>query len=966
MSKISKTPMKFFLLITIAVILCTTHIVFANDQRTFEKTIIRVGYDSGYGVIDNMDSLDDKGFGYDILIRAEHYSNYEFEFYEYDYYGALQALEDGEIDLMGIMFSDTMFQDAFSYVEKSLGSSQLILATKDGNTYYDDPIEINGKTVASFHNNLYERYLDEYCKENGISVNYVRGEIDTYTDLDADFYLVTTIDQNIKDFYMVMNLKLFDMHFITHKNNPELAQSVSDAIELSVSADGTFLEELQIKYYGDKQLTRRFLTRDEVALLASKPLTCGYIDHHQPIQFTNDEGLPDGISVQIMTILSETYGFDVTYVPYNHDMSNESHENFDILLSATGDYEHEMEFYTPSASFIELPMMFLSKQNRIEQLVSEDHSSKMGMLNYITIDHEAILERYPGNSIVLYDTFDEMLQKYIDGEVDGILATDHGVEYAQAVLGTEQYVIRSTGLTLPLRIFISRDIENLTEYIGAFNVMFEHLSQNEIDEVITHQSASYNPEYSARDFIMENIYIILIGLFIVFAIVSMIVFYLQHKKKSDILKIVNYDTVTSLISTYYFNEKVTEILFNAKPNEYEVIDIDIDSFHTINKLYSKEIGNQVICAVANALLEGYEGTNALITRVIADQFVVFHKKNEGTPIKEICENNISSSIKVIMGEKYNISMSIGTCLVENTFQRIDEIIDCAVAARLKGKQKYYFTYYTYNDEIKKEHEMKTSIVYRMKDALSSNQFKVVFQPKVDLNTLKINGAEALVRWHTSGKYGVIPPDSFISIFESNGFIVDLDLYVFDKVCSFIKTYNQLLNIPLISVNVSTITLFDNRFPGEYSNILSKHDLSASKVEIEITESATAINQTILVKKLQELEELGFFISIDDFGAGESSLNRLSSITAHTIKLDKAFLDYSIVNEKGAIVVGNVIKLAKQLNMNVLCEGIETAEQAQWLKNLDCDYAQGYYFAKPLNKQQFINLLSSDITYDIQS
>ncbi len=966
MDKFLKMRVKIFLLITVILVICTAQIVFAEDELTTEKTIVRVGYDSGYGVINNINSLDDKGFGYDILIRAEHYSNYEFEFHEYDYYGALEALEKGEIDLMGIMFSDTMYQDAFSYVEKSVGSAQLILATKDGNTYYDDPMEIDGKTVASFQDNLYERYLDAYCEENEISVNYIRGEQDTYTNLDTDFYLVTTIDQNIKDFNMVMNFKLFDLHFITHKDNPQLAQSISDAIELSVSADGTFLEELQIKYYGEKQLTRRFLTRDEVTLLASKPLTCGYIDHHQPIQYTNDEGLPDGISVQLMTILSETYGFDVTYVPYNHSMTNESHENLDILLSATGDYEHEMEFYTPSESFLELPMMLLSKSNRIEELVSENHSSKMGMLNYITIDHADILERYPSNTIVSYGTFDDMLEGYINGEIDGILATDHGIEYAQTVLGTEQYVIRSTGLALPLRIFISRDIENLTGYIGAFNVMFEHLSQNEIDEVITYQSASYTPEYSARDFIMDNLLIILTGLFIIFFIVALIVFYLQNKKKSDILKIINYDSVTDLISTYYFNEKVNEILPAAKPNEYEVIDIDIDSFHTINKLYSKEIGNQVICAVASALSESYKGTNALIARVIADQFVIFHKKNEGMPIKEICENNISSSIKVIMGEEYNISMSIGTCLIKNTSQRIDEIIDCAVAARLKGKQKYHFTYYEYDDEIKKEHEMKTSIVYRMKEALSSNQFKVVFQPKIDLNTLKINGAEALVRWHTSGKYGVIPPDSFISIFESNGFIVDLDLYVFDKVCAFIKSYSHLLNVPLISVNVSTITLFDNRFPAEYSNILSKYDLPASKVEIEITESATALEQRTLIKKLQELEDLGFFISIDDFGAGESSLNRLSSITAHTIKLDKAFLDYSIVNEKGSIVVGNVIKLAKQLNMNVLCEGVETAAQAEWLKDLDCDYAQGYYFAKPLSKQQFINLLSADKTYDIKS
>ncbi len=961
MKQIYKLFLSVLFIFMVTLLFTTENPVYANNS---EKTLIKVAYTKNYGVLDNPESLDYKGFGYEILIRSEHYSNYKFEFIEYEYYEAIAALKDGTVDLMGVVFESDLYSEDFLYVPKVLGTTQLILVSKNDNYYYDDPASIDGKVVASFHNNPYEQYLNEYCEQNGISVSYVRDDIDKFIDLKADLYLTTTIDYNVKDDKMVINLYVFDMYFMTTKENEQLSNAIADAIELSVSADGTFLEQLQIKYYGSKNIIRRYLTRQEVELLTSRPLSCGYIDHHQPIQFTNENGEADGISFQIMDMLSKQYGFEIDFVPYNHDMPLHSHEHFDLLISATGDFEHEMEFYTTSAPFWELPMMLFADNDVIENITSEDHHSKLGIINYITIDKDDIESRYPNNTVIFYDTFDEVLDAFIKGELDGFFATDIGIEYAQTLLGTENYAISSSNLALPLRLFISRDIENLTEYLGAFNVMFEHLDQNKIDQIISTQIVGFLPEYSAATFVKENLDIFILALIGVMLIVLYTVIYVENKKKKAILKILNHDSLTNLISQYNFNQQVKDILKTAEPGEYEVISLDIDSFHTINSVYSQEKGNQVLASIADVLLKQFKGSNAFISRIIADQFIVFHKVNDGLSIKKICEQDITSALKMIMGEKYNISMSIGICVVEDPTQRIDKIVDCAVSARLKGKRKYSFTYNMYNDALKKENELKTDIVYRMKDALIDGQFKVVYQPKINLNSLKIGGAEALVRWHTDSDLGIIPPNVFISIFESNGFIVDLDICIFEQVCRFIAENEKNLTIPLISINVSNITLFDDKFPFVYLEILSKYNLSPNKVEIEITESAIGIEQSILIEKLEEIRNKGLFISIDDFGSGESSLNRLSSIPAHTLKLDKAFLDYNIADDKGAIVVENVIKLAKQLDMNVVCEGVETKEQSVWLKSLNCDLAQGYYFARPMSQQDFTDLLNQDKQYEI--
>ncbi len=929
-----------------------------------EKITVRVGYEKGYGLLDSTETLDNKGFGYEVLMKVEHYSNFKFEFIEYDYFDMFDAMRNNEIDIMGIMYGGDYYGDDFVHIEKELGITQLILATKEDGIYYDDPKSIDGKTVASFYGSPYETQLNEYCQENGISIKYIRGSVNEYTDLKADLYLVTTLDYSVKDFNMVMNLDVFNMHFLTSKDNQELAKEIETAINLSISADGTFLEELQIKYYGNKNLVRRYLTRQEVELLRSKTLTCGYIDHHQPIQYTNKDNQPDGISVDIINMLSEQYKFNVEYYACNNGMPETYHENFDILISATGEFEHEMEFYTPTEAFLELPMMIMGQNDIIDEIVDSEYHTTIGMLKYITIDSKIIEERYPNNTVIYYDEFDNLLNAYKSGEVEAILATDHGVEYAKTVLGSEDYSIRSTEIYLPLRVFISNNSENLIDYIGAFNVMFEHISQTEIDEIISAQAAAFAPEYTAEEFIKENFSILMIlVLFIILGIVTMVI-YLNGKKRDAVLKVINYDDITDLISVYNFKKQASEILLNAVENEYEVISIDIDSFHTINKIYNQERGTNVIQSVAQALTKAYKNSDALITRVIADQFLILHKKNDKTSIKNIYHEYLYPAVKQVLGEKYNVSMSVGAYLIDEKDLKIADIIDYAVAARLKGKRKYDFTYYKCDEEIKKAHEMQTSIVYRMKDALLNNEFKVVYQPKIKFDSLKVGGAEALVRWHTGDENGIIPPNIFINVFEANGFIANLDLYVFEEVCKFIDLNQDKMNIPLISINVSTISLFDNNFPHSYLEVLGKYNLSPNQMELEITESAMAIEQDILIAKVSEIKNLGFFLSIDDFGAGESSLNRLSCIEANTIKLDKAFLDYRINNEKGSLVVDNVIKLAKELNMQVVSEGVETLEQSIWLKSINCDYAQGYFFEKPLAKEDFEKLLLEGKEYKL--
>ncbi len=953
------------IVVNIFIILLFNTIALAYDKVS-EKITVKVGYIHGYGIVENIESLDRKGFGYEVLARAEHYSNYRFEYIEYDQHNIMDALIAGEIDMAGLVLdSEIRNNDEFVYIPKPIGQTQIILASKEENAFFhNDYAEIDGKTVATFYNNPYEKYLDKYCEEHGISVNYIYGELEEFLDMEADLYLTTILNYKAKDLKMVVTLETYNMYYFTRPGNKEFADSIAAAIDVSIATDGMFLGDLQLKYYGIKNLTRRNLTKEEVALLRSRTLNAGFISTHEPIQFVNEQGQADGMSIEIMKILAEKYGFSINFVPYTHDLPNEYHENFDIIVSATGDFQHEMAHYIPTTPFMELPLMLFSEKTELENIVSAEKSSILGMLNYITVDLEEISMRYPHNTIKLYTSFDEIMADFVAGELDGMLSTIIGAEFAQAQLGAEMYSMASTGLNLPLRVFVSRDSNHLTEYIGAFNIMFEHIAQTTIDEVMSTESIRFLPEYSATVFVEENVEVIIAIMFGIMVAIIFIVIYLQSKRRDAILKVINYDEMTGLISLYYFKKLAHDVLSQAKENEYEAISIDVDSFHTINAIFTKEKGNKVIKAIADALAKAYSGTDTLITRVIADQFMILLKRGKGMPISTICEKYISTAVKEVMGEKYHFSMSVGTYVVEDYTQQIEDVIDCAAVARMKGKQKYKFTYYNYDASTKKEQESKTNIVLRMKDALSNGEFKIVFQPKIRFSTLRVGGAEALVRWFPPTDQGMISPNEFISVFESNGFIANLDLFVFDEVCKFIAENNDSLDIPVISVNISMVTLFDERFPDAYLGILSKYDLLASKLEMEITESAMAMEEKLLISKVEEIKKLGLSLSIDDFGAGESSLNRLGIIAADTLKLDKAFFDTTLVDEKGAVVVDNVIKMAKQLKMKVVSEGVETLEQAKWLRSLGCDYAQGYFFERPMSIDDFAALLRVNKVYNL--
>lgn len=238
-------------------------------------------------------------------------------------------------------------------------------------------------------------------------------------------------------------------------------------------------------------------------------------------------------------------------------------------------------------------------------------------------------------------------------------------------------------------------------------------------------------------------------------------------------------------------------------------------------------------------------------------------------------------------------------------------------------------------------------------AIENREFEVYLQGKYTLENNLLVGAEALVRWNNK-EIGKVAPDKFIPILEENKFIVKLDKYMFEQVCKILQRWkNNYNNIIPISINISSETLKEEYNFIEYiKEMIDFYSIDKNSIEIEITERTVIEKSEQIMKILKEIKELGIKIALDDFGAGYSALNILKSLPIDIVKLDKLFLDKKNISTKGKIVLNNVINMANELGLEVITEGVEYSEQAEFLKSIGCKIVQGYLYCKPIELKEF--------------
>ena len=379
--------------------------------------------------------------------------------------------------------------------------------------------------------------------------------------------------------------------------------------------------------------------------------------------------------------------------------------------------------------------------------------------------------------------------------------------------------------------------------------------------------------------------------------------------------------------------------------------IDIDNFKRVNDIYGHSMGDKLLIHIGNLI---QEFTNGFASRIGGDEFVVLlDAANDEAQLVRIARNLLDGMEELNFRKDILslVSLSIGIVQNQSTALPLDDILYKCDAAMYQAKyngKNCYTLYKSFDRQV----EMKRNIELEMEHALKKKEFQVYFQPKVNMVSTELYGAEALSRW-VHPLDGVRVPAVYIPLFEKNGFIAKLDMYVFEEVCRIKSSWTgeKYEHIP-ISINMSRLHLYDRQFPDTLEKIAGKYGIPAGELEIEITESVFIKDNAELIKMVDLLKRRGFLVSIDDFGSGFSALNLLKDIPVDTIKIDKEFLQVSSNNARGKKVIRNVIAMCRDLKLDVVTEGIETKEQVDFITSCGCQIAQGFYYAKPLPLEEF--------------
>lgn len=443
------------------------------------------------------------------------------------------------------------------------------------------------------------------------------------------------------------------------------------------------------------------------------------------------------------------------------------------------------------------------------------------------------------------------------------------------------------------------------------------------------------------------VYCVAISWIAIFVVLS-----IRHalKEKNKQLKEALYvDPLTGGRSYEKFRIDCKERLRNMTSQKAAFVFLDIDNFNLVATLYGHEESVDTIRRVYAMILNCVE-EKGIIGRNSADQFCVMYFYDED----EAFEKSIQSFVKTLHDNAKFANMlrpSMGIYFVEDPEEGIYDMMNKARTAHETIKQNEESIVAYYDAGFRDMKYQNKHMEDEMEEALRRHEFVPYLQPKYNAATGEICGAEALIRWITTeGK--IIPPGKFIPLAENNGFVRYLDREMFAMVCQMQKNLldKGIRPVP-VSVNVSRQLLYDKTFADDYCSYINQIGIPSDLVELEITESALFEDINLFRSTLEKLRTFGFRILMDDFGTGYSSLMMLHTVPIDVMKLDKSFID-DYEDEKGGSIIQCVLNLAKMLKLPVVAEGVETEEQYIYLKNSGCDVIQGYYFSKPLPKEEF--------------
>ena len=698
---------------------------------------------------------------------------------------------------------------------------------------------------------------------------------------------------------------------------------------------------------------------------SAKKLTIGVPVDRCPVFYQDaDTGDILGIGVDLMRAAAEEAGYEPTFTVITETALKAALDNpaYDAVLpfgsavqSASG------QASVVSDSLLQTPFTLVTEGGRRDEMPPLN-KLKVGMLRSLSTVSESVGRRYPGIRITLYDSMEESVRALRKGEVDALLHNSYVWSYALQKPAYSDLAVQPDAMfSMDFRVG-TLDTPAGREIIARLNDGIARLPDALRQAVILDYTTRRLYRYDFSDYLHEYGLVLLLGTLLLIALIVitfMRIHAIRMEQDEKMRRLIDHDALTGALSLNGFRKRVEELLRAHPDIPYLLAYVNIKNFKYINESLGKNAGDDLLRFWVQKTRETLSDKEALC-RVGADHFAMLrHAEGEEKLRKD--DQDIIDAVRnyfVDRGKENRVQICGGIyVLTPEDHQNIDvdHMLDYARVAEKRVVDTRKDGYAFYNPDQWERGKHIAQVINYLPTALQSGDVQVWYQPQMDYATGQVIGAEALCRWdHT--KLGWMQPADFIPTLEEADLIYDLDRFVWDKVCQDLRRWKEQGVHRSVSVNVSRCDIREDRDLAEhFLHLIRTYGLEIKQLRIEITETAYVENPGLLIRTTQKLRQAGFKVEMDDFGSGYSSLHMLKEVPVDRIKLDLQFLTDSGDPEKGSAIVSCMIHMVHLLGMEIIAEGVETVEQADFLRSKGCAEMQGFYFFKPMPADQLEKL-----------
>ena len=928
------------------------------------KKIVRVGwFESTFNMTDQYGRR--SGYAYEYQQKIAAYTGWEYQYVTSSWPQLLEMLKKGEIDLLSdVSYTEDRAQSML-YSSLPMGEEEFYayIASRNMSISMDDYTTFNGKKIGVNKGSVQAQLFAEWARQYGINADVVEltsvqqdavqkliyGELDVYISAD-----VIKADENIAS---ICKIGSSHIYFAVNQNRPDLKKELDAAMNRIHDVNRYYNEQLFEKYV-KRGRTSSFLTLGERKWLLQRNgiIRVGYRADYNPYCEEDKEkkqltgALQEYLDAATGNIKNAKIYFEPVAYPTINDALNALRKNevdcvFPVNMT---DYEGERI----NVILTDPPM-----HSVMLAIVRETDQKKFSLRGSVNVAvsrgdhyHENFLKQhFPKWKIMYFNNADECLQAVAGGRADCCLISMYRFNRIADQCEKLKLTSQSTGEDMNLSFALRRDdlqlysVLNKTVGLVSPEVVYSALAAHSYED----------KKVTIKEFVKDNLAVVVSVIAVATAIfLALMLRSAKAEKKATerqrLISVAEHDNLSGLYSKNFFREYVSRRLRRDPERKMDFVTLDIEQFLSVNELNGREFADNVLRTLGGEIKEVLSGTRGIACRIEADRFEIFCEQMEDY---QALLDRFQAKLNGL-SQNANVRLRMGVMPWQKGMDTDLGFNRAWLACNMvRGANRHLMVY---NDEMRSREAYNQRLLNDLRRAVEERELKVYYQPKFNIQCepSRLDSAEALVRWQHP-ELGLIPPNDFIPLVESNGQIGIIDKYVWAETARQIAAWKEKYGITVpVSVNLSRVDMFDPKLEDILDGLVKENGLSHHCLKLEVTESAYTENVEELLMVMARLRNKGYEIEMDDFGSGYSSLGALSSLPVDVLKMDRSFVMNIDHDEKALRLVELILDIARNLKMPVIAEGVETESQLTLLKSAGCDFVQGYYFSRPLAPEEF--------------